>query len=401
MGTSDLFERLTQALEQLESGAVEIQHVEATRRSDAEAEGCLRATVDAALPLCASDAGDAEDTPFPTAASIREDGGLRIDFPPAAVPTTEGIDDERVSVDGESVRVDDGTVLVTSTVRVASTDDAGILHVDSAVDNRNEDDAEADRRTDGSGEPPDNDVRTRDGASTDRSNPDAERENEDRPEAISKDESSGETGVGTETDTERDESVPPYDDEPYLRQLYEACDTFDEMPEAYERDVAAETVRRYMTEAGVHEPSSYGSVSDTEGADVDGDSVGDDPEPISPEENDADSSEDSTESRRSQATPDEAEEVDPVKGIANQEVLADGIGLPEGLSIEQLADAVENSMTLYEVKQALNLGWDETRRLLERLNLLDVVVTRLSEQDQRGVSRAEIADRIRQSVASD
>jgi len=400
MGTSDLFERLTQALEQLESGAVEIQHVEATRRSDAEAEGCLRATVDAALPLCASDAGDAEDTPFPTAASIREDGGLRIDFPPAAVPTARDIDDERVSVDGESVRVDDGTVLVTSTVRVASTDDAGSLHVDSAVDNRNEDDAEADRRTDGSGEPPDNDVRTRDGASTDRSNPDAERENEDRPEAISKDESSGDAAVATEIYTERDESVPPYDDEPYLRGLYEACDTFDEMAEAYERDVAAETVRRYMTEAGVHEPSSYGSVSDTEGADVDGDSVGDDPEPVSAEENDADSSEDSTESRRSQATPDEAEEVDPVKGIANQEVLADGIGLPEGLSIEQLADAVENSMTLYEVKQALNLGWDETRRLLERLNLLDVVVTRLSEQDQRGVSRAEIADRIRQSVAS-
>ena len=35
---------------------------------------------------------------------------------------------------------------------------------------------------------------------------------------------------------------------------------------------------------------------------------------------------------------------------------------------------------------------------MERLNLLHLVVARLSERDNRKISRAKVADRIRQSV---
>ena len=55
----------------------------------------------------------------------------------------------------------------------------------------------------------------------------------------------------------RDESVPPYEDTPYLERLYETCETFEEMSREIEMDVSAETVRRYMIEAEIHQPESY------------------------------------------------------------------------------------------------------------------------------------------------
>ncbi|RBI62407.1 hypothetical protein DMJ13_11100 [halophilic archaeon] len=387
MGISTSFDRLSQALECYESAHAEIQRVEAARPDESESNEELRATVDIAVPLCSTLRGEAADAPSPTTARIRDDGGLQVDFPASTLPTADRIDDDRVSVEGESARVEDGTILVTSVVSVAA--DSGTKrppNVERAQRNEGGDPTESGERTDVVEGPAD-----------------------ERTEDVHR-ESGRDTAIEERTEQEREveaarnEELPPYEDTEYLRTIYASCDTFVEMADVIEMDVAAETVRRYMTEADVHEPSSYDTASGSDDEDVTPPERDDSDDSVSADENAAEATETDSESSPVDRRPDESaagmetDVDDPVEDIANRPVVADGIGLPDGLTVQQLADAVESSRTLHEVKRKLDIERDQAQQLMERLNLLDLVVARLSERGNRRISRSEIADRIRQSV---
>lgn len=187
----------------------------------------------------------------------------------------------------------------------------------------------------------------------------------------------------------RDESVPAYDDTEYLRTLYEECDNFGEMSRRIEMDVSSETVRRYMIEAGVHQADSYDTAR-IEGETTEGDSAGTDgPDGTgSPPDTDP-------HSRRDGRSPDRAGD-GPAVG---EEIATDGIGLPDGVLIEDVADAVVQSGTVHQVQRHLDLERTPTRELLEELNLLDLVLRPIADSD-RAVSYDQVATRLRQCAPS-
>ncbi|WP_138006772.1 hypothetical protein [Halalkalirubrum salinum] len=158
----------------------------------------------------------------------------------------------------------------------------------------------------------------------------------------------------------RDESVPPYEDIEYLEALYESCETFGEMGERIEMDVSAETVRRYMIDAGVHSPVTYDSNADD-------------------------------------AADDDDTHVEPENRRIETRLAADGIGLPEGVRIEQIVNAVATSRTVYEVQRELGLDRQATTDLLRRLNVLDLVCHRVADATQQP-SQEEVTARIRECV---
>jgi hypothetical protein len=174
----------------------------------------------------------------------------------------------------------------------------------------------------------------------------------------------------------RDESVPAYDDTPYLRRLYETCDTFAEMSDRIEMDVSAETVRRYMTEAGVHSPTSYGT------ADGASDSAG--------------GSDAGADVRESGGAADPDPDPEESAALPDEQLVADGIGLPEALTLHDVVDAVVDARTVHEVQRALGLEYDRTRQLLTQLNVLDLVMGRVSGDAGPAVTVDVVADRIRQ-----
>jgi hypothetical protein len=209
----------------------------------------------------------------------------------------------------------------------------------------------------------------------------------------------------------RDESVPPYDDTRYLRRLYETCETFAEMSDRIEMDVSAETVRRYMIEAGVHSPASYetddesreGSDGGTAGASKssanDGDPSG---TPVA----------EAIDSGRSAGTVEPSSAVvsasgggdEPAAGgdaeseesLTDEQLVADGIGLPEELTLREVVDAVVDARTVHEVQRDIGVSYERTRQLLTQLNVLDLVVGRVGADPDRDSTVEAVTERIRQ-----
>lgn len=204
------------------------------------------------------------------------------------------------------------------------------------------------------------------------------------------------TSTSPDSPAVRDESLPPYEDTAYLEWLYESCDTFDEMSRRIEMDVSAETVRRYTIEAGVHDPTSYETSADEEST-----STADGPETDEESTSTADTGT-SGEAQTDAGTTDPASESeapeaeDPIESIPDEQLLTDGLGLPADLTIEDVADAVVNSMTVYEVHRQLGIGQERTRKLLKRLHLIDLVVHQMNGEPERGTTYEEVAARIRQ-----
>lgn len=174
-------------------------------------------------------------------------------------------------------------------------------------------------------------------------------------------EGSAEETTDDSTVSWRDRGVPPFRDPDRLKEVYNTCDTFAEMADTLEMDVTAETVRRYMIDHDIHQPNSYDTdaASDPESA----------TEPAAGEED----------------TP-------PV-------ALADGVGLPEGIDIESLIEAAERATTIREFKQSLGMDRQEAHELLCDLNLVDLVVGRLSTQVEREVDRSDVVERLRERSA--
>jgi hypothetical protein len=164
---------------------------------------------------------------------------------------------------------------------------------------------------------------------------------------------------------EDEPGVPPFKDPDRLAEIYASCDTFAEMAETIDMDVTAETVRRYMIDYDIHQPSSY--------------RTGDGDEPTEPEATDGES-----------AAATEAQSPEPI-------VLSDGIGLPDDVTVDTLIDTVKRSNTIYEVTREVNVDRADALEMLEELNLLDLVVGRLATEGERDINRDEIVGRLREA----
>ena len=235
---------LSEVIEQYESRGRSVRNVEATA---ADAGERLRSTLSIPLCLCTpSDGGEASVTPR---AATLTDGGLQVEFD-AVEPTLPETDAATVTVTDRSVRVDGaGEVVLTVDLVVEQTaENATPAIAETLSPTEGGGDTDATGASDG---PPDSEGTT---ASTPAGGVVTEADEQAPPEGGG--DGAADDGAGTEG-LARDESVPPYEDEPYLQRLYEACDTFDEMRREIPMDVAAETVRRYKIEAGVHDPTSY------------------------------------------------------------------------------------------------------------------------------------------------
>lgn len=173
--------------------------------------------------------------------------------------------------------------------------------------------------------------------------------------------------------------VPAFEDTAYLREVYETFDTFAEMADELDMDVTAETVRRYMIDAGVHEPTRYNTGSTP--AESDASTAGDRPR-------------EETDGTEPAAEPETGGDAD-----GTPVLVTDGIGLPEGLSVDEFVDIVKNSRTLYEVQRAMGVEREAARDLLEEYNLLDFVMGQLACESDLYVTREEVVARIRDGLA--
>lgn len=310
------FGMLSEILERHESRGGSVRDVE-TRTVDGDA---LAVSIDVPVSLCTA-AGGLDSGIAPETATLTDEGTLRIEFstpPLVSLPPSTGA---TVSTERQGVRVVDDEVLATVELTIEPVDA---------------------------------------GRDTARNAPRAD------PAADS---------ISEETDpfaAVRDDAVPPYEDTEYLQALYDSCETFDEMRETIEMDVSAETVRRYMIEADVHDPTTYETRTDGESKDT--------PASATPED----------ESTRTPTTGESA------RTLPEEQLVTDGIGLPEDLEIADVANAVVDSVTVYEVHRRLGIDRDRTRDLLEQLNLLDLVLCRLSDGPKRDVTYEQVAARIRQ-----
>jgi hypothetical protein len=363
MGLQTSFGILSEILERHESRGGSVRDVEATT-VDGEV---LDVSMDVPVSLCAASGGLQSDV-TPEAAAFTDEGALRIECSaaPASLPSAA---EATVSMEQKGARVIDDEIVVTLQLTIepdgtdtgtASTSIQCASESESSVSSPVESE-----RTDG------------EATENRRRETDALPEEKD-PFAAA-----------------RDESVPPYEDTGYLRALYESCETFDEMSREIEMDVSAETVRRYMIDAEIHDPASYETTTPgtSSGPQATAEEPGDESDPEGAER-DADGREAGGESNadgRSARTTPTADESG--RSIPDEQLVTDGIGLPADLDVADVADAVAESITVYEVHRRLGIDRDRTRELLEQLDLLDLVLCRLGD-DNRNVTYEQVATRI-------
>lgn len=381
--TRSPFETLARVIEHLDDDGRAVRRTEA---AGSGGDGSLRATVDVSVGV----ATEADAGLEPTEATV--DDGLSVTFRAPTFPDPAGAlpaGYPHVSAVPTDVRLDGDSVVVTLEVTIGGADRPS--RRDDATPN---DGADA---TDDGG-PADTAAKTATTA-TFGSVDDAEATGSDADdaEATGSDADDGDTGETSPLAAVRDESVPPYDDTPYLRRLYETCGTFAQMSERIEMDVSAETVRRYMIEADVHSPTTYETESGAE-ASADGDATdvadGSAAAAQSGSEADAEAAVQPDTAERERPAADDAPEV--TASLPDEQLVADGIGLPESLTLHDVVDAVVGARTVHEVQREVGLGYDRTRQLLTQLNVLDLVVGRVSDGSDRIVTVDVVADRIRQ-----
>jgi hypothetical protein len=349
MGLHSSLQSVSHVVEQLESAGWTVADFSVTTGSDADR---LHVVIDVPVPL-GSDAGDGSAA-TPTAASFDDDGRLQVTFdPPSLVPASlDGV----AAVEETTATLRDGRVLLSVHLDVVADGIAGDVATDAEASGS---EAAAAEGTAAEADP-----------------------------------------LAAELASVRDPACQPYEDTPYLQRLYDRCDNFTEMQRYIDMDVSAETVRRYMIDAGVHEPASYAT----------GEADDDDGEPS---DEAADATDDGTEAEPTAADPDDASDGavapgdpaspaddDPVQDLRHDQLVADGLGLPEDVTLAALADAVAESVTVYQVQKRLDLDRPQTQRLLEELDLLDLVLRHVANYPDRATAREQIAARIRQKSAS-
>ena len=326
-----------------------IHHVGAT--SMEEGGDALHVVLEVGVPVGATGVASAA----PAGAALTDDGVLTVRYPTEAVTSFSSPPDADVSAVPTSARVGDGEVLVSVEVTITPTGDARVRDDTAAGDGTPSTDRRGDRtQTTGRDEAAAGEAEaTRSRAATSGCTEDGDGEREgDVPDAI---------------EAARNEAVPTYEDQPYLRAIYREYETFSEMRAVIDMDVSTETVRRYMIDAGVHDPNSY----ETSGDGTD------------------DGGRQAVASREESAAPAGAD------AIPDEQLVTDGVGLPEGLALEDLLDAVVDASTVYEVTRRLDVDQRRTRELLEQLDLLELVMHRVADDHEREVTYGEVADRLR------
>jgi len=159
------------------------------------------------------------------------------------------------------------------------------------------------------------------------------------------------------------------------------------MTDAIGMDVTAETVRRYMIDYGIHQPNTY-DTNDGSGEEAD----------AGP---DSDAGE--IDAEADAPAPTEEERPAPETGTGadgSPVVLADGIGLPDDVTVETLIETVRASNTLYEVERDIGVEREDALDMLRELDLLDLVVGRLDTQSRRDISREDVVERLREASAT-
>ncbi|WP_336330261.1 MULTISPECIES: hypothetical protein [unclassified Haloarcula] len=390
MGLHTAFTALAEVIDAYESRGRSIETVEASPADTGDA--VLDVTV--AMPISLRSGGGADKGLTPETANLTDSGDLEVTFSPSAteLPSTAGISlsigdasatvtddgllltveltidttvapDEAASVDCGPDQASPGDARTVGTASAAGTD-GGTSLADSAIS-----DSEAvSEGDDGSRESPQSD-----GAATAAPQSGGENDSESGPFAAV-----------------RDDSVPPYEDTDYLQALYDECDNFREIAEQIQMDVSSETVRRYMIEADIHVPNTYNTSSDDE----------EEAAKSGQSDNAASQGEvDAGDEQVSVADPVSAESVgseSSVGELPDEQLVTDGIGLPADVQLRDVANAVVDSDTVYEVQRCLSLDRGQTRDLLEELNLLDLVLCRLADEPDHAVSYGTVASRIRQ-----
>lgn len=337
---------LAQMLDEYETRGRSVHHVGATT-TGAE-DDSLHAELEVPVPLYADGDGGADR--IPAGATLTDDGDLTVQVPTSGIASVPSPPEADVSATPTAARVFDGEILLTLAVTITPTDGGSRARSDSGSpareDTHRDADANAPRsdRTEG--------IDVEDGESNEGPTPTGTTVADETPDPI---------------EAARNEAVPPYEDEEYLRAIYQQFDTFSEMRDAIEMDVSTETVRRYMIDAGIHDPSTYETTADAASRRINGR---------------------------------EAPADDTSDPIPDEQLVTDGIGLPDDLSLEDVLDAVVESSTVYEVTRALELEQRRTREILEHLDLLDLVMHRVSDDRTREVSYEEVADRLRRVAAT-
>lgn len=408
MGVSTSFKELSQVIGRYESDGGRIRRIEA-EMPDRESESGLTVTLDVPLTLCSGEQSGTEASP--QAATITDDGGVQIEFTPSMLPEVDEYVPEDVSTIKKDARVtDDGTVVATLTLTFETAgehrrSESAAPHDTSSRSRPTADTTESDEAVDDDPEPADTSTATvARGQAVDGS--DSTDEHEDA-QAVTEEPASDQNEVVEKLDAARSADLPPYEDDEYLQCLYDSFDTFAEMAEHIEMDVASETVRRYMTEADIHQPMSYATADETETADCTADGsvaaadTGNTVDKTDERTAETECSEGSQSSSGSTSEGDlAAEEDDPIESVSNTQLAADGLGLPDGLTIEAVASAIQSSMTLYDVQRQLELDRDRTQELLKQLDLIDLTMRRISHNPDQEVTREEIASRIHSSAIS-
>jgi len=344
-----------------------IHHVGATSMEDGG--DALHVVLEVGVPVGATGVAGAA----PAGAALTDDGALTVRYPTEAVTSFPSPADADVSAVPTSARVGDGEVLVSVEVTITPTGDARVRDDTAAgggtptTHRRCDGTQSTDRRGDGT---PTTDRRGDGTPTTDRAEAsdgetDAIRSTAATSGGAGDEDGERERNVPDAIEAARNEAVPTYEDRNYLRAIYREYDTFSEMRAVIDMDVSTETVRRYMIDVGIHDPNSYetsGNGSDDGGR---------------------------------QAVPSREESADGADAIPDEQLVTDGVGLPDGLALEDLLEAVVDASTVYEVTRRLDVDQRRTRELLEQLDLLELVLHRVADDHEREVTYGDVADRLR------
>lgn len=206
--------------------------------------------------------------------------------------------------------------------------------------------------------------------------------------------------LGTTTHSGSNDAQPAYKDPERLRSVYESYDTFPAMTEALGVEVTPKTVRNHMVKHGIHDPEENKSepvakeaatggraaeqVAESESSDEDTERV--DVSENGSEVTDVSNAENGTSSREN--------------GSEEGQLLSDGHGMPDDLTLDDIKEGVRSAATLTEFSYQLDIDYDRARVLLENLNLVDLVYGRVADGPNRDVPMEDIENRIRSAVGT-
>ena len=205
---------------------------------------------------------------------------------------------------------------------------------------------------------------------------------------------------GTKVESDADEAnpeTPAHKDPARLREVYETCGTFAEMTEALGATVTAQTVRRNMIQYGIHEPSRQGT---TGNAESESESRRAERANLNERETECDGDDGAGRESDSESAG-ESESGGELRNENDDEAAADErtVDLPSHVTLDDVRSAVADASTLYEVQRTLRIDRTKARKILQSLDLFELVGGRVATAEEKEESVAEIDRRIQNACA--